>query len=109
MAVRILTGIHLLVTLIDRVVNKDKPLAGAFAEYVKLVGDLIFKVPDNMPIENAAALGTAIASACMVLFWSLGWPLDLLDGSKTGEPLPPVLVYGGSTSTGTMVLQLLHL
>ena len=89
--------------------NKEKPLGGAFAEYVKLVGDLAFKVPDHMPTEDAAALGTAIASACMVLFWSLGWPLDLLDGSKADESLPPVLVYGGSTSTGTMVLQLLHL
>ncbi|RDW59253.1 alcohol dehydrogenase-2 [Coleophoma crateriformis] len=89
--------------------NKEKPLGGAFAEYVKLVGDLTLKVPDHMPIEDAAALGTAIASACMVLFWSLGWPLNLLDGPKAEEPLPPVLVYGGSTSTGTMVLQLLRL
>lgn len=91
------------------VVNKEKPLGGAFAEYVKLVGDLTFKVPDDMSLESAAALGTAIASACMVLFWSLGWPVDLLDGKKPEEPLPPVLVYGGSTTTGTMMLQLLHL
>ncbi|EEA21216.1 hypothetical protein TMatcc_009383 [Talaromyces marneffei ATCC 18224] len=89
--------------------NKEKPLGGAFAEYVKLVGDLTFKVPDNMSMESAAALGTAIASACMVLFWSLGWPVDLLDGKKPEEPLPPVLVYGGSTTTGTMMLQLLHI
>lgn len=89
--------------------NKEKPLGGAFAEYVKLVGDLVMKVPDHMSIENAAALGTAIASASMVLFWSLGWPLELLDGKKPDEPLPEVLVYGGSTSTGTMVLQFLHL
>lgn len=88
--------------------NKEKPLGGAFAEYVKLVGDLTFKVPDNMSMESAAALGTAIASACMVLFWSLGWPIDLLDGKKSEEK-PPVLVYGGSTTTGTMMLQLLHL
>lgn len=89
--------------------NKQKPLAGAFAEYVKLVGDLSLKVPEYMSIEDAASMGTAIASACMVLFWSLGWSLDLLDGKKPEEPLPEVLVYGGSTSTGTMVLQLLHL
>lgn len=92
-----------------RTVNKEKPLGGAFAEYVKLVGDLTLTVPENMAIENAAALGTAIASACMVLFWSLGWSIDLLDGSKPEGPLPTVLVYGGSTSTGTMILQLLHM
>ncbi|KJZ68604.1 hypothetical protein HIM_12002 [Hirsutella minnesotensis 3608] len=89
--------------------NKKKPLNGAFAEYVKLVGDLTLRVPDDMSIEDASALGTALASACMVLFWSLGWPLDILDGARRDEHLPPVLVYGGSTSTGTMVLQLLHL
>lgn len=89
--------------------NKEKPLGGAFATYVKLVGDLALKVPEHMSIEDSAALGTAIASACMVLFWSLEWPLDLLDGREREEPLPTVLVYGGSTSTGTMVLQLLSL
>lgn len=94
--------------------NKQKPLAGAFAEYVKLPGDLALKVPDNITLEDAAAMGTAIASACMVLFWSLGMSLSILDDSKSadgqsGKPKPTVLVYGGSTSTGTMVLQLLRL
>ncbi|KAI0116057.1 putative alcohol dehydrogenase [Hypoxylon sp. NC0597] len=86
--------------------NKEKPLAGAFAEYVILPGDLTLKVPDSMSFEDAASLGTAIASASMVLFWSLGMPLSILD-AKSDEPLPTVLVYGGSTSTGTMMLQLL--
>ncbi|KAK6062548.1 zinc-binding dehydrogenase family [Seiridium cupressi] len=98
--------------------NKEKPLAGAFAEYIKFPGDLTLKVPDNMSIEEAAAMGTAIASASMVLFWSLGMPLGILDAvSQTQQdapqhektPLPTFLVYGGSTSTGTMMLQLLRL
>ncbi|KAI1416425.1 putative alcohol dehydrogenase, partial [Hypoxylon sp. FL1857] len=86
--------------------NKEKPLAGAFAEYVSLPGDLTLKIADSMSFEDAASLGTAIASASMVLFWSLGMPLSILD-TKSDEPLPTVLVYGGSTSTGTMMLQLL--
>ncbi|KAI2618237.1 hypothetical protein GGR54DRAFT_606646 [Hypoxylon sp. NC1633] len=88
--------------------NRDRPLGGAFAEYVTLPGDLALKVPDFMSFEDAAAMGTAIASASMVLFWSLGMPLSLLEG-KSEEPLPTVLVYGGSTSTGTMMLQILQL
>ncbi|KAI1453314.1 putative alcohol dehydrogenase [Annulohypoxylon moriforme] len=88
--------------------NKEKPLAGAFAEYVTLPGDLTLKVPENMSFEDAASMGTAIASASMVLFWSLGMPLSVLD-SNSEEPLPTVLVYGGSTSTGTMMLQLLKI
>ena len=89
--------------------NKEKPLGGAFAEYTRAYGDLTFKVPDHMSMEDAASLGTAIASACMVLFSSLGWPLDMLSGCHASEDLPPVLVYGGSTSTGTMILQFLRL
>ncbi|KAI1102903.1 putative alcohol dehydrogenase [Jackrogersella minutella] len=88
--------------------NSDKPLGGAFAEYVTLPGDLTLKVPESMSFEDAASMGTAIASASMVLFWSLGMPLSVLDNSSN-EPLPTVLVYGGSTSTGTMMLQLLKL
>ncbi|KAI0543588.1 putative alcohol dehydrogenase [Xylaria curta] len=88
--------------------NKEKPLYGAFAEYVKFPEKSAFKVSDNMSTEDAAALGTPIASACMVLFWSLGWPLSMLETTPE-KPLPKVLVYGGSTSSGTMVLQLLRL
>ncbi|KAL9106183.1 MAG: hypothetical protein Q9227_008775 [Pyrenula ochraceoflavens] len=90
--------------------NSQKPLSGAFAQYVKLPGDLTLKVPSFMNMEDAAALGTAIASACMVLFWSLSKPLSLLDGQPSADASRPnVLVYGGSTSTGTMVLQILRL
>ncbi|KAJ5642146.1 alcohol dehydrogenase [Penicillium lividum] len=90
--------------------NKKKPLCGSFAEYVKLQANLSLGVPENMSITDAASMGTSIASAAMCLFWSLKWPGNLLEGPKEGdEPKPPVLVYGGSTSTGTMVLQLLKL
>jgi NADPH:quinone reductase-like Zn-dependent oxidoreductase len=90
----------------------EKPLGGAFAEYVKLPGNLTLRVPDSMSIEDAAAMGTAVASASMVLFWSFGMSLSILGGvnpEQKSSPLPTVLVYGGSTSTGTMMLQLLRL
>ncbi|KAJ6111050.1 alcohol dehydrogenase [Penicillium sp. IBT 16267x] len=90
--------------------NKLKPLGGSFAEYSKLLGNMALRVPDYMSISDAASMGTSIASAAMCLFWSLKWPGSLMEGPKEGdEPKPPVFVYGGSTSTGTMVLQLLKL
>lgn len=64
-------------------------------------------------MEQGAALGTAVASACMVLFWSLGMDPELLTAKSVEDDLPDqainVLVYGGSTCTGTMVIQLLRL
>lgn len=88
--------------------NRAKPLASAFAQYVVMSGDFALKIPDPMSLEDAAALGTAVASACMALFWSLRLPVSWLE-TPAPAPAPSILVYGGSTSTGTMVIQLLNL
>ncbi|KAK7921532.1 alcohol dehydrogenase [Apiospora marii] len=93
--------------------NKLKPLGGAFADYVTLPADMAIRMPESMSMEEGAALGTAVGSACMALFWSLGIDPALL----TARPRAPadeeqqatkVLVYGGSTCTGTMAMQLLR-
>jgi NADPH:quinone reductase-like Zn-dependent oxidoreductase len=85
----------------------NNPRGGAFAEYVSLPGDMTLKVPDSMPMENASCLGTALASGCMALFHSLGLDPKLLD-EPAKEPFP-VLIYGGSTNTGTMAIQLIKM
>ncbi len=85
--------------------SRLRPLGGGFAQYASLPGDMALKIPDNVTFEAAAAYGTALASAGMALFYSLKIPAKLLE-----EPAKvpfPVLVYGGSTSTGTMAIQLL--
>ncbi|KKA18100.1 Alcohol dehydrogenase [Rasamsonia emersonii CBS 393.64] len=87
--------------------DRNNPRGGAFAEYVSLLSDMTLKIPDFMPDENAAALGTALASGCMAIFHALGISPSLLDEpAKEGFH---VLVYGGSSSTGTMAIQLLKL
>ena len=85
--------------------SRLRPLGGGFAQYVSLPGDMALKIPNNVTSEAAAAYGTALASAGIALFYSLKIPAKLLE-----EPAKvpfPVLVYGGSTSTGTMAIQLL--
>ena len=93
--------------------NKLKPLGGAFAHYVTLPGDMAIKMPPTMSMEQGAALGTAIASACMALFWSLGMDPAILTANSSADGASgesaTVLVYGGSTCTGTMMIQLLRL
>lgn len=88
--------------------NRFKPQGGGFAEYALLDNVLALKIPDHMSFEEAATLGTALASALMTLFWALKWPISIMDQDKRDDtPRVPVLVYGGSTSTGTMMLQFL--
>lgn len=86
--------------------NHYRPLGGAFAEYVSLPGDLVMKLPETMTYEQAAPLGTALASAGLALFWSLKIPASL---EQPAEKPFWVLVNGGASSVGTMAIQLAKL
>ena len=86
--------------------NPNKPLGGAFAEYVSVPADITLKIPEHMSFEEAASLGTAIASACLSIFWTAKIPASIKEPAT--KPFP-VLVYGASTASGTMLLQILKL
>lgn len=82
------------------------PRVGAYAEYVGGTDVGVLKIPDYMSFEEAATLGTGIGTAGLALFHSLkipGWP------TKPASEAQTVLVWGGSTATGTLVIQLLKL
>lgn len=86
--------------------------SGAFGQFVLAQAELLLRVPEDwLPLHEAAALGTALFTACAALWGSLRLaatperPLSLLgDGNAQ-----PVLVYGGSTACGSMAVQLLSL
>ncbi|GAA5885486.1 hypothetical protein JCM3774_003367 [Rhodotorula dairenensis] len=79
---------------------------GSFAEYVKAQAGLVWRVPDNLSDEEAAASGgIAPWTAIQALYMRLG--LNLPNSpSKDGEP---ILVWGGSTSVGLYALQFLKI
>ena len=80
--------------------------SGAFAEYVKADARLVFKIPDSMSWEEAATLGVAIKTVSLCFWQSLG--LEATPERPAENPFP-VLVYGGSTTMGTMAIQMLKL
>lgn len=64
------------------------------------------KIPDGMTFEEAATLGTGIGTMGLALYHNLqvpGYP------DRPAEVKKTVLVYGGSTASGTLALQLLAL
>ncbi|KAK4055170.1 Zinc-binding oxidoreductase alcohol dehydrogenase [Microbotryomycetes sp. JL201] len=76
---------------------------GSFAEYTKIGSTLVWKVPDNVSDEEAAALGgIGPHTASQALFSRLH--LNQPD-SPTSES-KPVLVWGGSSSVGLYAIQL---
>ncbi|TKA78874.1 hypothetical protein B0A55_03821 [Friedmanniomyces simplex] len=81
-------------------VNSAQAEDGSFAEYLVAKGDIGMKIPDNMSDEEASTLGVGISTVGQGLYQSLGVPLP--GKGKAGYPL---LVYGGSTATGTLAIQ----
>ncbi|KAJ5116773.1 zinc-binding dehydrogenase family oxidoreductase [Penicillium angulare] len=86
--------------------NPLEPTLGAFAQHVGAHSAGLLKVPEGVDFETAASMNMGFMTAGLGLFKSLDLP---------GYPLQPnpkpgsVLVYGGSTATGTAAIQLLKL
>lgn len=81
--------------------NAVQPEDGSFAEYIVVKGDVQFKVPDHLSFQEAATLGVGVLTVVQGLYQSLqlAWPTAPIK-DKT-----PVLIYGGSTATGTIAIQ----
>ncbi|GKZ85689.1 hypothetical protein AnigIFM56816_011660 [Aspergillus niger] len=84
--------------------------SGSFCDFVCAPADLMIRLPRGFEDGAGAALGgTSFATLRLALWDSLrleGTPTDPLDPTQATRH---VLVYGGSTATGTMALQLLRL
>ncbi|KAF7719429.1 Zinc-type alcohol dehydrogenase [Penicillium ucsense] len=82
------------------------PAVGGFAQYVGAADLTTLKIPEHMSLEEAVTLGSGIGTIGLALFKSLDVP-----GSPKSPAATPmdVLVYGGSTATGTLAIQLLKL
>jgi NADPH:quinone reductase-like Zn-dependent oxidoreductase len=81
--------------------NAVQPEDGTFAEYIAVKGDLQWKIPESMSFQEAATLGVGISTVGQALYQSLKMALPT-------EPIKdntPILIYGGSTATGTLAIQ----
>lgn len=86
--------------------NPLEPSLGAFASYVGARPVGVLHLPKSVTFESGSAFGTSFMTAGLALFRSLDLPgYPLAPSAKS----PSVLVYGGSTATGTAALQLLRL
>lgn len=81
--------------------NAVQPEDGAFAEYIVAKGDLQMKIPENMSFQEAATLGVGIITVGQGLYQSLKLALP----TEPIKDATPILIYGGSTATGTLAIQ----
>ncbi|RBR19729.1 hypothetical protein FVER53590_13734 [Fusarium verticillioides] len=84
----------------------DRP--GAFAEFIAVPYDLVWKIPDNLTFEEASTISMCGLTAAQALFGRLGLPSPF---SSTSQATPDgynhnLFIYGSSTSVGLYAAQL---
>ncbi|RHZ67172.1 zinc-binding alcohol dehydrogenase family protein [Aspergillus thermomutatus] len=79
--------------------------SGTFAEYIVAKAAIQIKIPDGVTCEDAATVGVGATTAGQCLFGpsclKLQWP-ENLSQDKSRES---ILVYGGSTASGSWIIQ----
>ena len=81
--------------------NAVKHEGGAFQEHVVAKGDIQMIIPENLGFEAAATLGIGITTVGQGLYQSLELPMP----ESPTLSKKPLLIYGGSTATGSLAIQ----
>ncbi|KFY03517.1 hypothetical protein V490_00166 [Pseudogymnoascus sp. VKM F-3557] len=90
--------------------NHDDKENGAFADFVVVASNLVFKVPLGMSSQQASTLGIGLSTVGLALNHTLGLPLPQASGVLPISPdRPHILIYGGATATGTLAIQMARL
>jgi NADPH:quinone reductase-like Zn-dependent oxidoreductase len=84
--------------------NKCDVNEGAFAEYALVRESVQMKAPDNVTDVEAATVGVALSTVGLSLYQQLGLPWP---GSVHAECW--VMIYAGSSATGSIAIQLAKL
>lgn len=75
---------------------------GAFAERIAVKADIQMHIPDHMSFEEAATLGAGVVTCGQGLFQEMGLKLPSSGAIPIGEK---ILIYGGSSATGSLGIQ----
>ena len=59
------------------------------------------KIPEGLSFEEAASLGVGVATVGQSLYLGLKLPYP----TEPAKSSFPILIYGGSTATGTLAIQ----
>ncbi|KAF8913202.1 biotin/lipoyl attachment:Carbamoyl-phosphate synthase subunit L [Gymnopilus junonius] len=83
----------------------------ALQEYSVQPRTVIAKIPDSLPLEEAATIPDNFVTAFYTLFSQLGLPIPLSFPAPESPPLAsaPILVYGAGSTAGLYAVQLLRL
>ena len=86
--------------------NDYNPENGAFARYIAVKGDLQMHIPDSVSFEAASSVGVGIGTVGFGLYKVLHLPFP---GECQEIDSRTILIYGGSTASGTVAIQFARL
>ncbi|KAM0718767.1 hypothetical protein Q7P37_005838 [Cladosporium fusiforme] len=78
----------------------------SFREYLLADADLVIPISNRLSFAEASTIGMGVSTASQALYQSLSLPLPEIESKPTGRA---ILIYGGSTATGTLAIQLAKL
>lgn len=81
---------------------------GAFAEQIVVKADIGLRFPDSMSFEEAATLGVGVITVGQALFMEMGLNHPTAAGVAQGTE-EFILIYGGSSATGSIAIQFARL
>jgi NADPH:quinone reductase-like Zn-dependent oxidoreductase len=85
--------------------NDLAPQMGAFGRYIIAKGDTQIRIPDHISFETAATVGVGLVTLGYALYKVLGLPWPTTETSEEKVQGREILIYGGSTATGTLAIQ----
>ncbi|KAJ5593845.1 uncharacterized protein N7459_000053 [Penicillium hispanicum] len=83
--------------------NNSEPEDGAFADMIACKEHTMMHKPDSLSFEESASLGVALVTVGQALYWVMKLPLPSPNIAPNSGP--SLLVYGGSSATGTIAIQ----
>jgi NADPH:quinone reductase-like Zn-dependent oxidoreductase len=82
------------------------PDVGSFAEYLKVDGDLAWKLPETMSYAEGATYGVPAVTAMLALaYLDIPWA-DIEKGRDLNTDPSPFLIYSGGSNVGLFAIQL---
>lgn len=82
--------------------NAQKLDYGCFGDIIIAKADVSIVIPENLSFEEAATLGIGIGTVGQSLYQSLKLPLP---PAEAENPPKDILIYGGSSATGSLAIQ----
>ncbi|KAL4971338.1 chaperonin 10-like protein [Aspergillus desertorum] len=85
--------------------NGENLSDGSFAEYIVAKAHINIRLPDWLPFTEGVSLAVGITTVAQGLYQQLKMPLPLLPTPSSSSSHELILIYGGSTATGTLAIQ----